>query len=138
KPSQRAPAQALRNHQDGPARPYPLLMGIARSRRLEVRGPRVGLGYGVGVAGTAVAAAALLPFRGELATTNVVLVFLLVVIAAAASGGLGPALTAAALGFLASDVLFTPPYYRLVVTKQHDWLSLLVYLVVALVVSALV
>jgi len=113
-------------------------MGIARPRRLEVRGPRVGLGYGVGVAGTAVAAGALLPFRGQLATTNVVLVFLLVVIAAAASGGLGPALTAAALGFLASDVLFTPPYYRLVVTKQQDWLSLLVYLVVALVVSALV
>jgi two-component system sensor histidine kinase KdpD len=117
---------------------YPWTMGIARSRRLEVRGPRVGLGYGVGVAGTAVAAGALLPFRGQLATTNVVLVFLLVVIAAAASGGLGPALTAAALGFLASDVLFTPPYYRLVVTKQQDWLSLLVYLVVALVVSALV
>jgi len=117
---------------------YPLLMGIARSRRLEVRGPRVGLGYGVSVAGTAVAAGALLPFRGELATTNVVLVFLLVVIAAAASGGLGPAVTAAALGFLASDVLFIPPYYRLVVTAQQDWLSLLVYLVVAVVVSALV
>ncbi len=113
-------------------------MGMTRPRRLDVRGPRVGLGYGVGVAGTVVVAAVLLPFRGELATTNVVLVFLLVVMAAAASGGLGPAATAAALGFLASDVLFTPPYYRLVVTEQQDWLSLLVYLVVAVVVSALV
>jgi two-component system sensor histidine kinase KdpD len=111
---------------------------VARSRRLEVRGPRVGLGYAVGVAGTVVGAAALLPFRGHLDATDVVLIFLVVVVAAAATGGLGPGVTAAVLGFVASDVLFVRPFGTLLVSKAQDLVSLAVYLLVTLVVSALV
>jgi two-component system sensor histidine kinase KdpD len=111
-------------------------VNVARSRRLEVRGPRVGLGYAVGVAGTGVGAAAMLPFRTHLDATDVVLVFL--VVAAAATGGLGPGVTAAVLGFVASDVLFVPPYMTLLVSKAQDLVSLAVYLLVTLVVSALV
>jgi len=96
------------------------------------------LGYGVGLAGTLVGATALLPFRGRLDPTDVVLVFLVVVVAAAATGGLGPGVTAAVLGFVASDVLFVSPYYTLLVSKVQDLVSLAVYLLVALVVSTLV
>jgi two-component system sensor histidine kinase KdpD len=98
----------------------------------------VGLGYAVGVGGTVVAAAAMLPFRTNLDPTDVVLVFLVVVVAAAATGGLGPGVAAAVLGFVASDVLFVPPYARLQVSKVRDLVSLAVFLLVTLVVSALV
>ena len=113
-------------------------MNVVRSRWLEVRGRRVGLGYGVAVAGTVVAAGALFPFRARLGATDVVLIFLVVVVAAAASGGLGPGMVASLLGFVVSDLLFVTPYYTLVVTKEQELLSLAVYLLVALVVSALV
>jgi two-component system, OmpR family, sensor histidine kinase KdpD len=98
----------------------------------------VGLGYAVGVAGTAAGAAALLPFRNHLDATDVVLIFLVVVVAAAATGGLGPGVTAAVLGFLASDVLFVRPFGTLLVSKAQDLVSLAVYLLVTLVVSTLV
>jgi two-component system, OmpR family, sensor histidine kinase KdpD len=117
---------------------YSPAVNLSRSRRLEVRGPRVGLGYGVAVAGTVVAAAALFPFRGRLGATDVVLIFLVVVVAAAASGGLGPGVVASLIGFVASDLLFVTPYYTLLVNKEQELLSLAVYLLVALVVSALV
>jgi two-component system sensor histidine kinase KdpD len=96
------------------------------------------LGYAVGVAGTAAGAGAMLPFRDRLDATDVVLLFLVVVVAAAATGGLGPGVTAAVLGFVASDVLFVAPYGTLLVSKAQDLVSLAVYLLVTLVVSTLV
>jgi two-component system sensor histidine kinase KdpD len=96
------------------------------------------VGYAIALGGTAIATAALLALRHDVSTTNVVLVFLVVVVAAAANGGLGPGATAAALGFLAFDLLFLPPYGHLKVHDQQDYVSLAVYLLIALVVSALV
>jgi two-component system sensor histidine kinase KdpD len=107
-------------------------------RRLVVGGPRGALGYTVAVAGTALATAPLLAFRGEVSKTTVVLAYLLVVTAAAAAGGLGPGITAAALGFLAFDIFFLQPYHHIIVDDPQDYLSLAVYLLVALVVSLLV
>jgi two-component system, OmpR family, sensor histidine kinase KdpD len=103
-----------------------------------VKGPRVVVGYAVALGGTAAASAALLALRDQVSTTNVVLVFLVVVVAAAANGGLGPGVTAAGLGFLAFDLLFLPPYGHLKVHDRQDYLSLAVYLLIALVVSVLV
>jgi two-component system, OmpR family, sensor histidine kinase KdpD len=103
-----------------------------------VKGPRVVVGYAIALGGTAVASAALLALRDDVSTTNVVLVFLVPVVAAAANGGLGPGATAAGLGFLAFDLLFLPPYGHLKVHDQQDYVSLAVYLLIALVVSALV
>ena len=108
------------------------------SRWVGVGRPRNTLGYAVAVLGTAAITAPLLGVRGDVSKTNVVLAYLLVVTASAAAGGLGPGITAAALGFLAFDVLFLPPYNTLVVTDLQDYLSLGVYLLVALVVSLLV
>jgi two-component system sensor histidine kinase KdpD len=107
-------------------------------RRLAVGGPRGALGYAVAVGGTALVTAPLLAVRGEVSKTTVVLAYLLVVTAAAAAGGLGPGITAAGLGFLAFDVLFLQPYHHILVADPQDWLSLGVYLLVAVVVSLLV
>jgi two-component system sensor histidine kinase KdpD len=107
-------------------------------RRLAVGGPRGALGYVVAVAGTAVFTAPLLAFRADVNKTTVVLTYLLVVTAAAAAGGLGPGITAAALGFLAFDLLFLQPYHHVIVDDPQDYLSLAVYLLVAVVVSLLV
>ena len=107
-------------------------------RRLAVGGPRGTLGYVVAVGGTALVTAPLLAVRGEVSRTTVVLSYLLVVTAAAAAGGLGPGITAAALGFLAFDVLFLQPYHHLIVDDPQDYLSLGVYLLVAVIVSLLV
>ncbi|HEX3213760.1 MAG TPA: DUF4118 domain-containing protein, partial [Actinomycetota bacterium] len=107
-------------------------------RRLAVGGPRGALGYAVAVAGTALITAPLLAVRPEVSKTTVVLAYLLVVTAAAAAGGLGPGITAAGLGFLAFDVLFLQPYHHVAVDDPQDYLSLGVYLLVAVVVSLLV
>jgi two-component system, OmpR family, sensor histidine kinase KdpD len=113
-------------------------MERSSGRWLGVTGPRVVVGYAVALGGTAIASAVLLALRERVSTTNVVLVFLVVVVAAAANGGLGPGATAAALGFLAFDLLFLPPYGHLKVHDQEDYVSLAVYLLIALVVSVLV
>ena len=115
---------------------YPWVMDVPR--RLAVGGPRGTLGYVVAVGGTALVTAPLLAVRGEVSRTTVVLSYLLVVTAAAAAGGLGPGITAAALGFLAFDVLFLQPYHHLMVDDPQDYLSLGVYLLVAVIVSLLV
>jgi two-component system, OmpR family, sensor histidine kinase KdpD len=107
-------------------------------RRLAVGGPRGALGYAVAVAGTALITAPLLAYREDVSKTTVVLAYLLVVTAAAAAGGLGPGITAAALGFLAFDLLFLQPYHHVIVDDPQDYLSLAVYLLVAVVVSLLV
>jgi two-component system sensor histidine kinase KdpD len=115
-----------------------MLGGMDVPRRLAVGGPRGALGYAVAVGGTVLVTAPLLAFRGEVSKTTVVLAYLLVVTAAAAAGGLGPGITAAGLGFLAFDVLFLQPYHHIIVDDPQDYLSLGVYLLVAVVVSLLV
>ena len=81
------------------------------------------MGYAVAVAGTALITAPLLAVRDDVNKTNVVLAYLLVVTAAAAAGGLGPGITAAALGFLAFDLLFLQPYHHIIVDDPQDYLS---------------
>jgi two-component system sensor histidine kinase KdpD len=108
------------------------------SRRLGVGGPHSALGYVVAVVGTAAVTGPLLGVRGDVSKTNVVLAYLLVVTASAAAGGLGPGILAAALGFLAFDFLFLPPYHTFIVNDGQDYLSLGVYLLIAVVVSLLV
>ena len=95
-------------------------------------------GYVIALAGTLVVTAGLLAVRGRVTATNVALAYLLVVVAAAANGGLWPGVTAAGLGFVAFDLLFLPPYGHLKVHNQQDYVSLAVYLLIALVVSVLV
>ena len=95
-------------------------------------------GYIIAVAGTAALTGGLLTLRGRVSTTNVALAYLVVVVAAAANGGLWPGVTGSGLGFLAFDILFLRPYGRIHVHNQQDYVSLAVYLLIALIVSVLV
>jgi two-component system, OmpR family, sensor histidine kinase KdpD len=106
--------------------------------RLGMRRRRTALGYVIAVLGTGVTAAVLLAFRGQVDLVIVVLAFLMVVVAAAAIGGFAPGLVATALGFLAFDVLFIPPYGTLRVAEPDAYVSLAAYLLVTIVVSTLV
>ncbi|HYY79363.1 MAG TPA: ATP-binding protein [Actinomycetes bacterium] len=111
---------------------------MASRWRPGARRRRTALGYAIAVLGAAAAAAVLLAFRGRVDQVIVVLAFLMVVVAAAATGGFVPGLVATALGFLAFDVLFIPPYRTLRVGRRDAYVSLAAYLLVTVVVSALV
>ena len=80
----------------------------------------------------------LLPFRAQLNIAIPALAFVLpalvgVVIAGFVAGAVG-----AVGGFLAYDFFFLPPYNTLTVRSPQNWIALLVYVVVVLIVSQVV
>jgi two-component system sensor histidine kinase KdpD len=77
----------------------------------------------------------LLPFRGDIDLSSVLLLFLLTVLAAASVGGVGPALAASLLGFGLVNWFFTPPYHTWEVEHLDNVLALFVFLLVGGVVS---
>jgi two-component system sensor histidine kinase KdpD len=94
-------------------------------------------GYGVAVAGVAAASALIALVNHFTQIANISLLYLLVVLYLATRYGRAPAILASVLSFLAYDLLFIPPYYRLTVDDPSEWLSLLVLLVTALVIGQL-
>jgi two-component system sensor histidine kinase KdpD len=100
---------------------------LARRRRL--------VAWTLALAGVPLQCAAMVPLRQHLQLSSVLLLFLLQVVAVAAVGGAGPALAAAALGFLLANWYFTPPIHRWTIAEPQSLLALLVYVVVAGVVS---
>jgi two-component system sensor histidine kinase KdpD len=65
------------------------------------------------------------------------MIFLTAVLLSAVVGGLGPSIGAALVSLLAYDFLFVEPHFTFTVTKPQDILSLLVFLVVAVLTSQL-
>lgn len=78
---------------------------------------------------------ALLGFRPQLDKAHVALLYLLVVLGSSASGGRAVGLTLAAVAFLLFDILFLPPYYTFTVGNPLDWLVLVAFLIVSVVVA---
>jgi two-component system sensor histidine kinase KdpD len=76
--------------------------------------------------------------RGVLDATLVALLFLVPVGIITARWGLGPGITGALAAFLAFNYLFISPYYTFTVHRLSDLVVLLVFLVVAVVMSQLV
>lgn len=70
-----------------------------------------------------------------LSLPSVLLLFLVSVVAVAAAGGLWPALAAAAASFLLVNFYFTPPFHTFQIHESEDLVALLVFVVVAMVVS---
>jgi len=66
---------------------------------------------------------------------NVSMVYLLTVVFSAVRFGIWPALFTTALSFLAYNFVFIDPHYSFSVTQLHELLSLLVFLVVAVLTS---
>ncbi|HEX5548104.1 MAG TPA: ATP-binding protein [Ktedonobacterales bacterium] len=94
-----------------------------------------GYGYALlGVAGASLAIA-LVGKIGHVA--NISLLYLLVVLWLAAWVGRGPAILASVLAFLAYDLFFISPYFRLTVDDPTEWLSLIALLVTSLVTGQL-
>ncbi|MFZ0096165.1 MAG: sensor histidine kinase KdpD [Pseudolabrys sp.] len=68
---------------------------------------------------------------------NLSMVFLLAVLVTAMSFGMWPAIYASVLSFLAYNFFFIPPIYTFTVAEPYELLALVIFLVVAVISSAL-
>jgi two-component system sensor histidine kinase KdpD len=103
---------------------------LSRSRRI--------VGLGVGAVGLVLLTEALTLLRGELSLASDILLYLAAVVSVALIGGLYPALFAALVGSLLLNYFFTPPIHRFTITGHENVLALVVFLAVAVAVSATV
>ncbi|MFC5830018.1 sensor histidine kinase [Nonomuraea insulae] len=74
----------------------------------------------------------------DLTLPTEILLFLLLVVAAALAGGMWPALTAALLGFGLLNWFFTPPLHTLTVAEPENVVALVIFVLVAAMVSTVV
>ncbi|MCA1841683.1 MAG: DUF4118 domain-containing protein [Actinobacteria bacterium] len=124
------------SREDAPAGPrLPPLRGEIRRRATRLPRRRRQAAWLLALPGVPLLAAAMVPLREHLHLSTVLLLFLLHAVAAAAVGGAGPALAAATLGFLLANWYFTAPLHTITIAQPQNLLALLVYLVVAGVVS---
>ncbi len=80
----------------------------------------------------------MLPARAHLEIAIVALVLVVPVVVAVVTGGFTSGVLAVALGFLAYDLLFIPPYGTLSVGRAENWAPLGVYVTVMLLTSRVV
>ncbi len=95
------------------------------------------VGYAWAAGGVAAATALFWLLRGYLDKGQASLLYLPVVMACAVRFGFGAAVLSALLSFLCWDFFFLPPFYTFAVQNSRDWLSLLVFLLAALVTARL-
>lgn len=86
---------------------------------------------------TLVATGAALVLSRYLALPNISLVFLAAVLVVAVRSSLGPALACAGFSFLFYDFLFIPPTFTFIVARQEDVLTLLFFLLMAVLAGNL-
>ena len=92
----------------------------------------------MGVACTLVLAGALLPLRAHLSISTAALILVVPVVFGAVIGGFLAGLVSVVAGFVVYDFEFIPPYRTLSVGSLQNWVALLVYLVVMLLVARVV
>jgi len=95
-------------------------------------------GWIVGGLAFAVVTPFMLGQRGEFALQNVLLVYLLIAAVVAWIGGIWPALTAAVVGFVLANYLFTPPYRTWTIGSTADVFALIAFVFLAGLVGFLV
>ena len=76
-------------------------------------------------------------FRNYLSTQVIALLFLLPVVLSTRLWGLGPGILSATCTFLSLNYFFMVPYYTLVIHHFQDLLALIIFLIVAVVISQL-
>lgn len=86
----------------------------------------------------AVVTGLLFSLREVLDTTLVALLYLLPLGLITSYWGLGPGITGAVVAFLAFNYFFIPPYYNFLVHRPTDVVILVIFLIVAIVISQLV
>jgi two-component system, OmpR family, sensor histidine kinase KdpD len=72
------------------------------------------------------------PGRDYFAKEQWALLYLPIIVLVASTSGVRPALVGAVLAFFAWNFFFIPPYHTLVVADPKDWLSLVIFLLVAI------
>lgn len=92
-------------------------------------------GYALALLGPPLLTLALIPFRSHLALASDMLVFLLLVVIVALVGGRGPAVLAAVVGSLVLNFYFTPPLHTWVIADADNAISIVVFILVAGLVS---
>lgn len=95
-------------------------------------------GYALGVLGVLIVTTVARPFRGDLNSVTIALMYLMVVLGAATAGGIGPGIFASVIGFLTFNFFFLPPYYSFIIGAPQDIVALFAFLTVAVVTSELV
>ncbi|BDV29838.1 DUF4118 domain-containing protein [Microbacterium terricola] len=110
----------------------PRLRGGALSARRRI------LGFAVAIVGGPLLSWLLLSFPGDEAITSDVLAYQLLVVVVALIGGIWPALFAAVLSGLTLDFLFIEPLYTVTIADPLHVLSLVLYVVIAILVSGVV
>jgi two-component system sensor histidine kinase KdpD len=95
-------------------------------------------GYALALLLPPLLALSLTPFRDELNLVSDMLLFLLLTVVVALVGGLAPALIAAVLGSALLNYFFTPPLHTLTISETNNALALLVFILVAALVSSTV
>ena len=94
-------------------------------------------GYVLATLAMVVSTLLFLPGRGDFAKGQWALFYILVILLVASAAGLGPAVLAAVLAFFSWDFFFLPPYHTLYIRDPKDWLSLVAFLVVGVMVGIL-
>lgn len=92
-------------------------------------------GYLLAIAAIALSTAIFLPGRGSFAKGQWALLYLLIILLVASLAGTGPGLLAAVLAFFAWNFFFLPPYHTLEIHDPKDWLSLVAFLIIGVIVG---
>src|SRR6266568_6119799 len=79
----------------------------------------------------------ILPFRQQINSTTVALVYLLIVLFVAILGRSGPALIASLLAMLCFNFFFLPPFHTFTIADPQNWVALTAFFVTALAVGQL-
>src|SRR5213080_3264724 len=79
----------------------------------------------------------ILPFRQQINSTTVGLVYLLVVLFVAILWRSGPALVASVLAMLCFNFFFLPPFHTFTIADQQNWVALTVFFITAVAVGQL-
>jgi K+-sensing histidine kinase KdpD len=95
-------------------------------------------GLAIAAFGPLVVSGLLVPFRDDLASANVVLVFVLVVVLGAAVGTRGSGALAAVVAAMSYDFFFTHPYQSLKIESADDLETTILLLAIGLIVAELV
>ncbi|MFC3980227.1 DUF4118 domain-containing protein [Streptosporangium jomthongense] len=111
--------------------------GRDRPRAALTRGRRIA-GWAMALLGIPAITALLAPLRDGLKLSSAILIFLLMVVCVALAGGMWPAVTAAVAGFMLLNYYFTPPVDRFTIADPENIFALSVYVLVAVMVSAVV
>jgi hypothetical protein len=96
------------------------------------------VGLAVAAFGPLIVAGILVPFRDDLASANVVLVFVLVVVAGAAVGTRSSGALTAVIAAMSYDFFFTRPYQSLTMDNADDVETTLLLLAIGLIVAEIV